>query len=61
MSLAQSEQRRVGRIWSDVDWDNEDLHLSARSPAIGVGDPSTTDADGSTADLGAYGGSYGNF
>jgi hypothetical protein len=37
---------------------NDDLHLNSYSALIDAGDPSTTydDADGSTNDVGAYGG-----
>jgi MYXO-CTERM domain-containing protein len=38
----------------------DDLHLSAGSPCIDAGDPSTFDADGSRADMGAYGGANGS-
>ena len=40
----------------DGDAANDDLHLSAGSPAIDAGDPSILDADNSTSDVGAYGG-----
>ena len=44
---------------SGADATTWDLSLGAGSPAIDAGDPATLDTDGSTADLGAYGGSYG--
>jgi len=45
--------------WLDVSsssWADWDLHLATTSPLIGAGDPTSTDPDGSTADMGAYGG-----
>ena len=36
-----------------ADWD---LHLAADSPLVDAGDSTATDPDGSTADIGAYGG-----
>lgn len=37
-----------------LDWD---LHLALASPLIDAGDPALFDPDGSTSDMGAYGGS----
>ncbi len=44
-----------------VDPSAGDLALEASSPCIDAGHPSTTDPDGSAADMGAYGGQYGNW
>jgi len=41
---------------SDPDPWNWDLHLALTSPLIDAGDPSTLDPDGSSSDIGAYGG-----
>ena len=41
---------------TDPDPANWDLHLSGLSPLIDTGDPFILDPDGSTSDLGAYGG-----
>lgn len=38
-------------IWLDTAY-----HLHTRSPLVGAGDPSVLDPDGSTSDIGAYGG-----
>jgi hypothetical protein len=38
------------------DWEDWDLHLAAGSALIDAGDPSSLDPDGTTADMGAYGG-----
>ena len=43
---------------NDGDWTNDDFTLRTASPAVNAGDPGTTDADGSRADIGAYGGGY---
>lgn len=40
----------------DGDPDDDDLHLADGSPCIDAGDPGATDADGSRADMGAWGG-----
>ncbi len=37
-----------------------DLRLQGSSPVMDLGDPSTTDADGSDTDIGAYGGQHGD-
>lgn len=42
----------------DGDW-TDDLHLAKGSPCIDAGDPTRFDADGSRADMGAYGGANG--
>lgn len=39
-----------------VDADGGDFHLAPGSPLVNAGDPALTDADGSRADLGMYGG-----
>ncbi len=41
--------------------ESDDLHLSAGSPCEDAGDPNENDADGSRADMGAYGGSDGDW
>jgi hypothetical protein len=41
-----------------LDWD---LRLSSSSPLINAGDPSIADPDGSTSDIGAYGGPGGDW
>jgi len=46
---------------SDGDPDLWDLHLAPSSPLIDGGDPSLTDPDGSTSDMGAYGGPDADF
>ena len=40
----------------DGDCGNDDLHLAHGSDLIDAGDPSITDVDGTTSDIGAYGG-----
>ena len=42
--------------WPSTDCDPADLQLSAASPGIDAGDPSLLDVDGSTSDVGAFGG-----
>jgi len=44
---------------SDGDCGNDDLNLNGGSPAIDAGDPGILDRDGSTSDIGAYGGPNG--
>ncbi|MCK6528674.1 hypothetical protein L6R50_14315 [Myxococcota bacterium] len=44
----------------DGDFTNDDLHLASGSPGVDAGDPETLDADGSRADVGAYGGTWGD-
>ena len=56
-----SADPRFNRRSGDGDWENDDLHLQSNSPAIDAGDPATSDPDGSDADLGAYGGTYGGW
>ncbi len=41
---------------TSADFAEWDLHLSAASPLVDAGDPSTSDPDGSPADIGAFGG-----
>lgn len=43
-------------VTDDGDPDNDDWTLRSASPSVDAGDPSTTDADGSRADQGAFGG-----
>ena len=46
--------------WSDDDDSSgDDMTLSSRSSAVDAGDPAEADADGSSADMGAYGGPEG--
>jgi hypothetical protein len=47
---------------NDGDWSNDDFSLAPASPCIDEGrySPSWLDPDGSTADIGLYGGPYGN-
>jgi len=45
----------------DGSYSDDNLHLSAGSPAENTGSPADTDADGSAADMGAYGGASGNW
>jgi uncharacterized protein (TIGR03382 family) len=40
----------------DGDWTNDDLRPGPGSPAVDAGDPLETDADGTRADIGAWGG-----
>lgn len=48
-------------VSSDGDAKGWDLHLRATSPLVDAGEPATTDADGSPADIGAYGGPGGDW
>ena len=45
----------------DGDYSNDDLTLSAGSPCEDAGDPAESDADGTAADMGAYGGADGSW
>ena len=45
----------------DGDGTNDDMRLDSGSPAIDAADPATSDPDGSTADMGAYGGADGTW
>jgi parallel beta-helix repeat protein len=45
----------------DGDGTNDDMRLDSGSPAIDAADPATSDPDGSTADMGAYGGPNGSW
>lgn len=53
----------TGCITSDPLYVNpaSDHHLGTGSPCIDVGDPSITDYDNTLADLGCYGGPYGDW
>ena len=44
----------------DTDYTNDELTLKSSSGCVDAGDPSERDVDGSTADLGAYGGPAGS-
>ena len=48
-------------LTDDGDWTNDDLHLGPASSATDVADPLLLDADGSPADMGAYGGPLGDW
>jgi hypothetical protein len=48
-------------VSDDGDPYNDDWSLDASSPAVDAGDPSLVDPDGSTADMGAYGGAGGSW
>ncbi|MFN7142320.1 MAG: right-handed parallel beta-helix repeat-containing protein, partial [Myxococcota bacterium] len=54
-----SADPRFAGVSNDADWTNDDFTLLSGSPAIDAGDPGTSDADGSRADVGAYGGPSG--
>ena len=41
---------------ADAVGDNDDLQLAVLSPAVDAGDPAVLDSDGTTSDVGAYGG-----
>ena len=43
-------------VSDDGDWTNDDFHLKSGSAAVDAGDPADSDADGTDADMGAYGG-----
>ena len=45
----------------DSDYSDDNLHLTAGSPGTDAGSPSDTDADGTPADMGAYGGPNGGW
>lgn len=45
----------------DDDYSDDNLHLAAGSPGTDAGSPSDTDADGTPADMGAYGGPNGGW
>ena len=45
---------------ADVRVSSWDLHLATSSPLVDAGDPTLADADGTTSDMGAYGGSGGD-
>ena len=44
-----------GNLSVDPDFLDSHFHLSAASPLVDAGDPSTVDPDGSSSDIGAYG------
>ncbi len=48
-------------ISDDGDWTNDDLHLDPASDAVDAADALLQDADGSAADMGAYGGPNGDW
>jgi hypothetical protein len=54
-----SSQPRFVLITDDGDPDNDIWSLRSSSPSMDGGDPSMSDADGTTADMGAYGGEDG--
>lgn len=45
----------------DGDYSDDNLHLTSGSPGTDAGSPSDTDADGTPADMGAYGGPNGGW
>ena len=49
---------RFVNVTGNDDWTDDDFHLSSKSPCVDAGDPdaSLLDVDGSTNDMGAYGG-----
>jgi hypothetical protein len=50
---------RVGTLSDNGDWKDDDWAPSSGSPMVDAGDPADSDADGSRADIGMYGGVYG--
>jgi hypothetical protein len=53
--IIESDPELVSTSGDPKGWD---LHLQATSPLIDAGDPGVTDADGSPADIGAFGGPH---
>jgi hypothetical protein len=52
---------RFAGVSNDGDWTNDDFALGSGSPAVNAGDPGDVDPDGSRADIGAFGGAYGEW
>lgn len=54
---------RFVNVTGNDDWTDDDFHLSSTSPCIDAGDPDATmlDVDGTTNDMGAYGGPGGSW
>ncbi len=53
-----SEDPLLQSYTQDGDETNDDHHLELSSPCLDAGDPSIVDVDGTTSDIGVYGGPY---